>query len=228
MMDGIKYATLVADPPWPYTSPGQIGKTLEHRPNRDKGESRHGAGSVARYGAMSIEDLCALDMGSLVADNAHLYLWTTNAFMEDAYKVARAWGFDPKTIVTWTKIKKGSNEPSMKMGYYFRGATEHCLFCVRGSLRLHGKPHPTAFLEPRTSHSVKPEYFYSLVEENSPGPYLELFARRERTGWAVFGDQVANSIQIPTVSGSPCVDLKKLNKKLLATSYGARLKGKWK
>ena len=189
-----KYTTVVADPPWKYNSPGQIGKTLAHRPNRDDGLSKHGAGSVARYGSMSFDELKTLCVKDVVATDAHLYLWTTNGFMEPAYSLARAWGFSPKTIVTWTKIRQVDGQPSMKMGYYYRGATEHCLFCVRGSLRLCGPAHSTAILQPRTSHSVKPEYFYSMVEQQSPGPYLELFARRKRNGWDTFGNEIDNDV----------------------------------
>ncbi len=194
------YSTVVADPPWEYKTPGQIGKTLEHRPNRDSGLSKHGAGSVARYGAMSMAELMALRVADVVADNAHLYLWTTNGFMEQAYALARAWGFDPKTIITWTKTRQVDGKPSMKMGYYYRGATEHCLFCVRGSLRLRGPAHATAILEPRTPHSVKPDYFYSMVEQQSPGAYLELFARRKRDGWDSFGNEIESDvILVPNV-----------------------------
>jgi N6-adenosine-specific RNA methylase IME4 len=129
-------------------------------------------------------------------DNAHLYLWTTNGFMREAYDVADAWGFEIKTILTWTKVKGDDpGTPSMKTGYYFRGATEHCLFGVRGSLRLQTRRGvSTAILHPRLPHSVKPEVFYELVEECSPGPYLELFARRTRPGWDVWGNEVQGGI----------------------------------
>ncbi len=192
----MKFKTIMADPPWDYATPGQIGKTLEHRPNRDKGLSAHGAGSVARYGGMSIADLSSLRVAALADDDAHLYLWTTNGFMEQAYTVARAWGFAPKTIVTWTKTRVSDGQPSMKMGYYFRGATEHILFCVRGSLRLRGPAHATAILAPRTPHSEKPEAAFKMVEEQSPGPYLEMFARRRRPGWSAWGDEVASDITL--------------------------------
>lgn len=188
-----KFATIVSDPPWEYKTPGQIGKTLEHRPNRDSGLSRHGAGSVARYGSMTLDELCSMPVQDLAADNAHLYLWTTNTFIEQAYRVARAWGFDPKTVLTWVKMKSDGT-PSMKMGYYYRGATEHCLFCVRGSLRLSGAAESTAILTRRTSHSVKPDEFYSMVERQSPGPRLDMFARRKRDGWSVFGNQVESDV----------------------------------
>lgn len=184
-----RYRTIVADPPWPYKTPGQIGASLEHRPNRDLTLGAGNAGSRSRYGAMSIVDLCAL--APAVEDDAHLYLWFTNTFAVEAHTIAQAWGFRPMTILTWTKIRAADSQPSMKMGYYFRGATEHVLFGVRGSLRLQAKRAlPTAYLWPRLAHSVKPDAFYALVEEASPGPYLEMFARQTRLGWSTWGNEV--------------------------------------
>lgn len=182
---------ITADPPWPYSAPAQYGCKLENRPNRDRTLSRLGAGSRFRYGAMSIAEICALSPAT--EEDAHLYLWFTNSFAVEAHTIAKAWGFKPTTILTWTKMKP-SGEPSMKMGYYFRGATEHVLFCVKGRLRLQAKRAvPTAMLWPRTAHSVKPGAFFDLVEECSPGPYLEMFARKTRLGWSSWGNQVPNS-----------------------------------
>lgn len=187
MIGGQPFRTIVADPPWPYKTPGKIGASLEHRPNRDKTLGAGNAGSASRYGAMSIGDLCAL--GPNADENAHLYLWFTNTFAVEAHQIAEAWGFRPMTILTWTKIRQADGQPSMKMGYYFRGATEHVLFGVRGSMRLQTREAlPTGYLWPRTPHSVKPEAFYQIVEKASPGPYLELFARRQREGWTTWGN----------------------------------------
>lgn len=191
------YPTIVADPPWPYASAGaHLRSSYDHRPNsHGKGLAALGAGSEARYGSMSMEDLCALQPPA--AENAHLYLWTTNAFMCEAHDLARAWGFAPKTILTWVKMQP-KGEPSQKTGYYFRGATEHIIFGVRGSLRLRTTTAlPTAFLWPRTPHSVKPDAFYDLVEQASHGPYLELFARRARFGWAYWGDESLQTEEVP-------------------------------
>lgn len=189
-----RFATIVADPPWPYNNVQGPRAAPSHRPN--SWDRPTGAvGSALRYGAMSIEEICSMPIIQFAQSNSHLYLWTTNSFMVEAHSVARAWGFQPKTIITWVK-KKPDGTASMKAGFYYRGATEHCLFCVRGKLRLIGPPHATIFETPRLAHSVKPEYFYKLVEIQSPKPYLELFARNMRTGWSVWGNQVVSSVPI--------------------------------
>ena len=140
---------------------------------------------------MSIDQLKALPIKACIEPKAHLYLWTTNSFLVEAHEIARAWGFMPKTLLTWVKIKDAvRQEPSMKTGFYCRSATEHILFAVRGKLRLSGPLRPTAYLLPRLPHSVKPPFFYYLIEEQSPGPYLELFARRSRPHWDSWGNQV--------------------------------------
>ena len=147
---------------------------------------------------MSMPDLEALPIADLAEPDAHLYLWTTNAFMVEAHQLARAWGFTQKTILTWGKIQRNTLEPrvSQRTGYYFRGATEHILFCVRGSLPTNGT-WPTLFLWPRVSeHSAKPEHFYDLVEHASPEPRVELFARRHRLGWDVWGNESANTAEL--------------------------------
>jgi len=191
------YRTIVADPPWPYrsTDGGMLRSSAAHRPNSGGGGRAMGVGVVRRYLTASMADLEALPVAGLAEADAHLYLWTTNAFMVEAHKLARAWGFEQKTILTWGKIQRTGAEirPSMKVGYYFRGATEHVLFCVRGSLPIIGT-WPTLFLWPRVAeHSAKPEHFYDLVEQASPAPRLELFARRHRLGWDVWGDESANT-----------------------------------
>lgn len=192
------YKTIMADPPWPYENSdrGAIIKTVKLDGTIAKGVHAHES-----YPTMSMEDLRAMSIPA--ADNAHLYLWTTNAFMAEAHDLARGWGFRPKTIITWVKVK-ADGSPSMKTGYYFRGATEHILFCVRGSLRLCGPASPTAFFSPRLPHSVKPDAGYRLAEIQSPGPRLEIFARRRREGWDAFGNQVEGSITLePTPPRKP-------------------------
>ena len=188
----MRFATITADPPWPYEQRDVTGS----RQPKVNGELDSGVSSTRRYGAMSVGDLCAMPVERYAETNAHLYLWTTNSFLVEAHQIAREWGFEPKTMITWTKTRLEDGQPSMKTGYYYRGATEHCLFCIRGSLRLSGPARPTAFLHPRLPHSVKPDAFFALMEEQSPGPRLELFSRRKRPGWSCWGNQVESDVAL--------------------------------
>lgn len=168
----MKYRTIVVDPPWQYR------QTLAKN------------GAVSHYGVMTHADLLGLGVGDWADDSAHLYLWTTNAFMVQAHELAAAWGFDQKTILTWIKSP-------ISLGFYFRNNTEHVLFCVKGSLRCARVDVPTAFEEPdgvafnapRGRHSEKPAAFYDMVMSISPGPYLDVFARKNRFNWDAFGNE---------------------------------------
>lgn len=194
----MRYKTIVADPPWPYKSEGP-GSSKVHRPHSYKDSN---PGSVKRYGSMPIGDLWELNVGELAAKRCHLYLWTTTTFMVEAHRIAAGWGFTVRSILTWVK-QRPDGLPSMKCGYYYRGASEFCLFCVRGKpMRLAGPACGTWFGTKRLPHSVKPNQFYKMVEEQSPGPYLEMFARRKRLGWSRWGNELDNDVELinPNVS----------------------------
>lgn len=159
------YSTIVIDPPWPY----------EDRINaKNRGAANH-------YDLMSIDELKALPLSLVSAANSHLYLWTTNSFIEEACVLMRSWGWTRKTVITWRKTQIG-------MGRYFRNNTEHCLFGVRGRLPTKLRNVPTCFDAPRSHHSAKPEEFYGIAEKQSVGPYLDVFARQERAGWTCLGN----------------------------------------
>jgi N6-adenosine-specific RNA methylase IME4 len=190
----VKYRTIVADPPWRYSNRSGGGFDVLPRQLIGDGSRRKRSTRDLGYPTMPLEDIAA--MHPPAADDAHLYLWTTNAFMCEAHDVARAWGFRPKTILTWVKIKPDGT-PSAATGYYFRGATEHVIFATRGTQPLLVKHVvPTAFLWPRLAHSIKPNAFYDLVEQVSPGPYLELFARRNRLGWDSWGNEALCHVEM--------------------------------
>ena len=164
------YTTLVVDPPWPYNDRLMSGA------RRTRGAANH-------YPVMSLPRLRELRPQDLATPAAHLYLWTTNAFLGEALDLMRAWEFAHKTMLTWVK-------PQIGMGHYFRNNTEHVLFGVRGRLPTMCRDQPTAFTAPRTRHSAKPDAFYAIVERMSPEPYLELFARRPRDGWCAIGNEI--------------------------------------
>ena len=165
------FATILVDPPWPLQS----------------GEKH--------YRTMSLARITALPVGALAARHAHLWLWTTNALLPKAYEVAEAWGFTVRSPLTWVKFRLG-----LGGRYQLRNATEQLLFCTRGRAPLGSRSQPTWFNAPVTEHSRKPAEQFAIIERVSPGPYLELFARRRPESnqpWAVWGDQVASDIRIP-------------------------------
>jgi N6-adenosine-specific RNA methylase IME4 len=165
------YHCIVADPPWQLdTGPDVMDGT---------GESGHDA---LDYAQMSLEAIRGLDIERIAAPDAHLYLWTTNRYVEDAYGVARAWGFKPSALLVWCKAPRG-----VGLGDTFRQTAEFILFARRGSLPARRIVDRTWFEWPRGTHSVKPAAFYSLVESVTPPPYLDLFARQARANWAIWG-----------------------------------------
>jgi len=178
----VKYRTIVADPPWRYTN-GSI--------------PRGGVDKV--FPTMSNVEIAALPVSSLAEDNAHLYLWVTNPrlFAEEydegvgPHEIMVRWGFRYVTLLTWYK------HSGLGLGYYFRGCTEHVMFGVRGSLPIAQEIRESNFFSaPRHAHSQKPECFLDLVERVSPGPYLELFARRARMGWDVWGNESLGHVEL--------------------------------
>lgn len=158
-----RFATIVADPPWTPTE----GRRADY--------SRCKARPQRHYPTMDVEQIEALEVPA--ADSAHLWLWALSQHLDWGWRVARAWGFEPVTTLTWCK-------PGMGAGR-FQSNTEHVLVCRRGprSAAPFGATGGTYFNWPRGAHSAKPDAFYDLVERVSPGPYAELFARRARFGW---------------------------------------------
>lgn len=165
------YRCIVADPPWRLdTGPDIMGGT---------GEAGHDA---LAYAQMSLEAIAQLPVKSLAAPDAHLYLWTTNRYVEQSYSIARAWDFTPSELLVWCKTPHG-----IGLGDTFRHTTEFVLFARRGHLTSRRIVERTWFDWPRGAHSVKPAAFYELVESVTPAPYIDLFARRARPNWTIWG-----------------------------------------
>lgn len=181
------FRTIVADPPWDV----KAGPRSLHNPNE---KSR-----PLEYPTMTVEQIASLKVPA--ADDAHLYIWTINAYVEETYAIARAWGFEPSTLLTWLKQPKGRG-----LGGTFSVCTEFVLFARKGSLAAKQRCERNWWAWPRQCtggwfadkpHSSKPEEFQTVVESVSPGPYLELFARRKRHGWASWGNEIANDVEMP-------------------------------
>jgi N6-adenosine-specific RNA methylase IME4 len=168
----ILFKAIVVDPPWEYNDQGSR-----------IGASRH-------YETLSVETLMSLPIAELAAaDGCHLYLWVTNSFMRVGLSLLDSWGFEEKTIITWVKESRGG-KVNYGFGHYFRNATEHMIFAVRGSLPTLYNDQPNVLFSGRSRHSQKPESAYRVIERMSPGPYLELFSRKPRKGWVVWGNEV--------------------------------------
>lgn len=169
-----KFKTILADPPWEIAQKGKLGA------------SRH-------YNLMSLEAIKNIPVTDLAEDNAHLWLWTYPAALEQSFEVVRAWGFEPKSIFTWVK-------PRLGLGNYLRNCTEQMIFATRGKAPIKFKGQMNWGMFPVQDHSHKPEEVYSIIERCSNGDYLELFARRpvpSDKNWSIWGNEIKSDIIIP-------------------------------
>lgn len=178
----MKYRTIVADPAWTPSMSEINGGAPKASPQ-------------AHYETMTVDAICALRPPA--DEQAHLYVWCLAQHADWGFDVARAWGFEPLTMLTWCKPGLGAGR--------FRCNTEHIVVARKGS--RHGNPFGgggrssqatdgTWFDWPRGAHSAKPDAFYDLVEQISPGPYLEMFSRRARLGWDTWGDEALHGTEL--------------------------------
>ena len=165
-----KYAVFYADPPWRYEHPpiGSSSRSIENH-----------------YTTMTLEEICALPVEKVSTEGAILYLWATAPKLAECLEVIKAWGFEYRTCFVWVKDRIG-------MGYHARNQHEILLVAKRGQF----PPPPvevrvSSVVEARrTAHRAKPEKFHEFIEAFYPdAPKLELFARNQRDGWSVWGNQ---------------------------------------
>jgi N6-adenosine-specific RNA methylase IME4 len=169
-----RFRTILADPPWNINQSGNFG-------------------AVHHYPLMPLDRITALPVRDLGETDGHLWLWVTNGTLREGYEVAGRWGYTVRSVLTWIKFRLG-------LGVYLRNTTEHLLFATRGHAPVEFRAQPTWFTAPVQEHSHKPEEQYALIERVSPGPYLELFARRRppsTAGWSVWGNEVDSDILVP-------------------------------
>jgi N6-adenosine-specific RNA methylase IME4 len=182
-----RYRTIVADPPWPIAWTGGAATRVNGRGER---HVNHKFKADLPYERMSIEDVCALPVDALAEPDAHLYLWIPDQFLVegDGARVVRAWGFEPGRLLIWKKTGFG-------LGRFPRPQHEALIVSRRGSLPFavgdvgSVQTWKVPYENGARAHSRKPDGSIDLIERASPGPYLELFARRARFGWDYWGDQ---------------------------------------
>jgi N6-adenosine-specific RNA methylase IME4 len=141
---------------------------------------------------MSHEEIYALPVEALAAKDCTLFLWVVQTQLQQAFAVVRRWGFDLKSIAfAWVKGDESDDlHVPMGCGYWTRAGFEQCWIATRGHpSRLHADVRQV-IVEPRREHSRKPDVTCERIERLVAGPYLELFARRERPGWTTWGDEV--------------------------------------
>jgi len=168
-----KYSIIYADPPWQYTSGDQHTHETQDTVLED------------HYPSMSISELSKLPVHNMVHNEAVLFVWVTSPLLEECFQVIRAWGFQYKTSMVWDKV-------AHNVGNYVSVRHELLLICTRGSYAPRvRKLHDSVYVEERTEHSAKPEWFRQVIDEIYPtGKRIELFARKHIDGWDVWGNEV--------------------------------------
>ena len=178
--NGKKYNTIYADPPWQFQN--RTGKVApEHK-------------RLNRYETMTLEEIKKLPVSEIADDKAHLYLWIPNALLPNGLEVMDAWGFEYKGNIVWEKIRKDGFPDGRGVGFYFRNVTELLLFGIKK------KSSPNRTLSPARSqvnlvrsqkreHSRKPDEIIPIIESCSQPARIELFARGDREGWDMWGNQ---------------------------------------
>ena len=180
-----KYRTIVIDPPWHYGAWGATALWL--RPNSKK--------RPLPFPTMSVDEIKQLDVCGLADENCELYLWTTQRYLPNAFDVLRAWGFKYCQTLTWCK------NPRCGLGGAYTPTTEFLLLGRRGKKPRGVKRILTTWFlvkRPHNNHSAKPEEFQTMIEMVTESPRLEMFARRKRQGWDVWGNEVESDIELPS------------------------------
>ena len=163
------YDVIAIDPPWEYSERGgSSSKSFDDDGNR---------GGVD-YPTMTVNELKKINIPC--KDDSVIYLWTTHAFLRDAFDLLEAWGYTYKATIVWDKV-------SMGMGRNIRMQVEFCLLATKGKPMLDGSGERDIITEPRRQHSRKPEAFYTKVENMTAGYKLDYFAREQRDGWFTYG-----------------------------------------
>jgi N6-adenosine-specific RNA methylase IME4 len=189
LFDGLKrghYGAILADPPWGFQCWNGKDKRAASR------------GSVTPYETMEMDEIAALPVASLAADDCALFMWAVWPTMPEAIKILGAWGFKYKTCgFLWAKAHANQLEmfrddidPYVGLGYWTRANSELCLLATRGNPKRLNADVRQVIIEPRREHSRKPDGIHERIERLVVGPYLELFARQHRPGWDCWGNEV--------------------------------------
>ena len=193
----MNYSLILTDPPWAYNDQGtRLSPTYEGKQRK----------SGKHYDTMSLPEICALGewVKTFTAANAILLLWSTHPIKQThPWPVIEAWGFKYSTAIPWIKARWDTKQQrfiyNIGGGKTTRSCSEELLICTRGkgASLVTDRGIPGAIIAPRTAHSKKPAEQYGIAERMVPGgPFLEMFAREQRTGWDVWGNEVDSDIRM--------------------------------
>jgi N6-adenosine-specific RNA methylase IME4 len=166
----LRYPVLLADPPWRYEHVISESRAIENQ-----------------YDTAELDDLGKIPVGDWATDDAVMFCWATSPKLAEAIDLLeQQWAFTYRTCLVWVKDGIG-------MGYWVRQQHELLLIATRGDMVAPAPANrPSSVIEaPRAEHSEKPAAAHELIERMFPTlPKLELFARRPRDGWDVWGNEV--------------------------------------
>jgi N6-adenosine-specific RNA methylase IME4 len=173
---GQQWSAISADWPSPFRTYSAKGQ--------GRSASRH-------YQTMTIEQIAALPVASIAAPDCVLFFWATMPQLPAAIGIIKAWSFTYKTAAfTWIKQSRSGSRLHWGMGFSTRSNAEICLLATRGSPKRIAANVHSVIISPVQEHSRKPDEALERIERLVGGPYVELFARRQRPGWSACGDQL--------------------------------------
>lgn len=168
-----KYQIIYADPAWQYDDKALAG-------NR---------GAGCKYDVMTTDDIIAMPIANISADDCFLFIWGTWALLPQCLDVIKAWGFEYKTLgFLWTKKNKNKGGYSIGMGNYVRSNSEYCLLAIKGKPKVFSHKVTQIIDTPIRKHSQKPDIVRDkIIRLCGDIPRIELFARKQVPGWDSWG-----------------------------------------
>ncbi|MCZ6638190.1 MAG: MT-A70 family methyltransferase [Alphaproteobacteria bacterium] len=174
-----RFGVILADVPWAFDTYGDMG--------RGRSPERH-------YPIMTLDDIKALPVGDLAAENCVLFLWAVPHLFPEALEVIEAWGFKYKTRgFLWVKENRKKGGYFVGKGYWTRCNPEDVFLATTGSPKRLDRGVEELVLAPLMEHSRKPAEIHRRIETFVGGPRLELFARRPVNGWTVWGNEIGKA-----------------------------------
>lgn len=182
-----KYKTIVIDPPWKYGAWGKGSKKCYFAPFKG-----NRAPIPMPYETMTVAEIMALPVSELMDQDCEVYLWVTQKYLPDAFEILKAWGLIYCQTLVWCKMPMGKGQ-----GGVYCPTTEFLILARKGKMPKFERIDSTWWqVKRQLKHSKKPEFFQDMIEKVTYEPRLEMFARRKRPGWDVWGNEILDGVEI--------------------------------